>query len=280
MSTIPTKITQAAFDGHVLPYLSTARRGYQSKIPLFKIFNYILYRLHTGCQWNELPIDPHPVHPEKREISYHAVYYHFRKWSRDGSLQSVWQHSILRVQEELNLSVLHLDGTHTIAKKGGESVAYQGRKHAATSNILPIMEANGYIIASTGIVAGNHHDAFNLKPHLQTAFQFLKHLGLPLPGAVFNADSAFDTKEARKTCFNYGVVPNICENKRNRKKAKRGRPRLFNKEVYKLRFVAERAFAWVDKFKSLLIRFERRDAYFLGAHAIAFAMINLRHIIS
>ena len=44
--------------------------------------------------------------------------------------------------------------------------------------------------------------------------------------------------------------------------------------------VAERSFAWVDKFKSLLIRFERQDAYFFGAHAIAFAMINLRHILT
>jgi transposase len=50
--------------------------------------------------------------------------------------------------------------------------------------------------------------------------------------------------------------------------------------VYKPRWVAERTFAWVDKFKRLLIRFERRDAYFLGAHHIAFAMINLRHLIA
>jgi Transposase DDE domain len=108
----------------------------------------------------------------------------------------------------------------------------------------------------------------------------LKRRGLDIYGAFFNADSAFDTKEARKTCFNHGLVPNIPENRRNRKGAKRGRPRLYHKEVYKRRFVAERSFAWVDKFKSLLIRFERSDTYFFGAHAIAFAMINLRHIIT
>lgn len=96
----------------------------------------------------------------------------------------------------------------------------------------------------------------------------------------FQADSAFDTKDARKTCFNHGVPPNIAQNKRKRakrKRAKRGRPRLFDAERYKRRFVAERSFAWVDKFKRLLIRFERKDAYFLGGHYIAFAMINLRH---
>jgi len=280
MSTIPTKLTEEDFECHIRPCLSTAKRGFVSRIALFKIFNYILYRLHTGCQWHQLPIAPDPADPEKSEISYHAVYYHFRKWSADGSLETVWQLSILSVQEALNLSELNLDGSHTIAKKGGESVAYQRRKKAKTSNILPIMEGNGYIVASTGIVAGNHHDAFDLKGHLQSAFKSLKRLGLNIKGALFNADSAFDTKDARKTCFNHGVVPNIPENKRNRKGVKRGRPRLHNEEVYKRRFVAERSFAWVDKFKGLLIRFERKDAYFFGAHALAFAMINLRHLVA
>lgn len=277
MSTIPTKITQDVFDFHVRPHLSTARRGFECKIPLFRVFNYILYWLHTGCQWEQLPIASHPYDPEKKEISHHAVYHHFRKWSLDGSLQKVWQASIVTVQGELDLSELNLDGTHIVAKKGGESVSYQGRKKAKTSNILPILEAQGYIVASSGLVAGNHHDAFELKPHLQSAFKSLKQLGLTIQQAVFNADSAFDTKDARKTCFNHGVKPNICENKRNRKKPKRGRPRLFDKEKYKHRFVAERSFAWIDKFKRLLIRFERKDTHFLGAHHIAFTMINLRH---
>ena len=280
MSTIPTKITEADFEDHIRPCLSTAKRGLVSKIPLFKIFNYILYRLHTGCQWHQLPLAPDPHDPEKSEISYHAVYYHFRKWSLDGSLETVWQLSIMTIEEELDLSELNLDGTHSVAKKGGEAVAYQSRKKAKTSNILPIMDANGYIVASTDIVAGNHHDAFDLKPHLQSAFTSLKRLGLDIQGAFFNADSAFDTTAARKTCFNHGVVPNIPENKRNRKRVKKGRPRLYNKDVYKRRFVAERSFAWVDKFKSLLVRFEREDTHFFGAHTIAFAMINLRHILT
>jgi transposase len=42
---------------------------------------------------------------------------------------------------------------------------------------------------------------------------------------------------------------NIPENQRHRQKSKRGRKRLFSAEIYKQRFVAERTFAWVDKFK-------------------------------
>jgi transposase len=214
----------------------------------------------------------------KKEISWQAVYYHWQKWSKDGSLQRVWQHSIQTVHIDLDLSRLNLDGSHVIAKKGGESVAYQPRKRAKTSNILPITDVNGFVVASTGIVAGNHHDAFCLKAQLQTAFKAMKRLGLTIAGALFNADSAFDTRDGRKVCFNHGVIPNIAENKRNRKAPKRGRKRLFNAELYKQRFTSERSFAWIDKFRALLIRFDRKDANFLGGHYIAFAMINLRHL--
>lgn len=206
------------------------------------------------------------------------MYYHWQKWSTDGSLERVWQQSIQTVQEELDLSQLNLDGSHTIAKKGGDSVAYQPRKRAKTSNILPITDAKGYIVASTGIVAGNHHDAFCLKDHLRAAFKGMKHLGLSIAGAFFNADSAFDTRAARKVCFNHGLIPNVAENRRNRKNPKRGRKRLFNAAIYKQRFASERCFAWIDKYRALLIRYDRKDCHFLGGHYIAFAMINLRHL--
>jgi transposase len=193
-------------------------------------------------------------------------------------LERVWQHSIEVVKDDLDLTQLNLDGSHAIAKKGGEAVAYQGRKKAKTSNILPITDGKGFVLASPGIVAGNHNDSFNLKPHLQVAFKSMKRLGVVIRGAYFNADAAFDTRDARRTCFNHGLRPNIPENKRNRKASKRGRKRLFNAAIYKRRFTSERSFAWIDKFRALLIRFDRKEAHFLGSHHIAFALINLRHV--
>src|SRR5436309_5139837 len=110
MSTIPTSVTKKQFDEYVRRDVSQAKRGYVSKIPLYKIFNYILYRLHTGCQWEALPIAADREDPGVAEISWWAVYYHFRKWSRDGSLESVWQHSIERIKEQVDTSVLNVDG--------------------------------------------------------------------------------------------------------------------------------------------------------------------------
>jgi hypothetical protein len=67
MSTIPTSVTEEQFNEHVSPYLSKARHGYVCSIPPYKIFNYILYRLHTGCQWHQLVIGPDPDDPTKRK---------------------------------------------------------------------------------------------------------------------------------------------------------------------------------------------------------------------
>jgi transposase len=142
-----------------------------------------------------------------------------------------------------------------------------------------VTDKNGAIIATTGILAGQHNDSFELEQKLKNIFKDMQRCGLDYIGAFFNADSSFDTRAARKLLWNRGVIPNIPENKRNRKRVKRGRKRHFNPEVYTRRFVSERTFAWIDKFKTLLIRFERKAAYCLGFHHIAFALINLRHVL-
>ncbi len=69
MSTIPTSVTEEQFELHVRPFLTTAKRGYPCKIALVKVFNYLLYRLHTGCQWAQLPIAPARADPEKKRLA-------------------------------------------------------------------------------------------------------------------------------------------------------------------------------------------------------------------
>jgi hypothetical protein len=86
-------------------------------------------------------------------------------------LKKVFEESVVTISDELDLSEINLDGSHSLAKKGGESVAYQGRKKAKTTNILPLSDASGYIIGLSQLLAGNHNDAFELTPSLQKAFK-------------------------------------------------------------------------------------------------------------
>jgi hypothetical protein len=51
---------------------------------------------------------PRPARCDKKEISWQAVYYPYRQWSTDGSLEKVWQAGLQTVQSDPNLSQLNL----------------------------------------------------------------------------------------------------------------------------------------------------------------------------
>jgi transposase len=51
---------------------------------------------------------------------------------------------------------------------------------------------------------------------------------------------------------------------------------LFNAAIHALRTQVERTFAWEDKFKRLLLRFERIQQRHYGMKVMAYTLINLR----
>lgn len=116
-NSLPVKVSQKDFNKFIKPYLSKGRRGPKPKISLYKIFNYILYVLHTGCQWENLPI-------RKNEIHWSAVYARHNRWSKDSSYEKLFLTSIERLRDEgkLDLSILHGDGSNTVAKKGAKAL--------------------------------------------------------------------------------------------------------------------------------------------------------------
>jgi transposase len=133
---IPTKLTERQFQVHIEPGLSKAKRGYVSREPLYKIFNYMLYKLYTGCQWEELPIERKA--DGQPEMSWQTPRYHFYKWSRDGSLQRLFEAGILTIKYELNLSKISIDGSQTVAKKGEKaSPIKSGRKRRPVTLFPP-----------------------------------------------------------------------------------------------------------------------------------------------
>jgi hypothetical protein len=103
-----------------------------------------------------------------------------------------------------------------------------------------------------------------------------KTVGFDLGRAYLNLDSGFDSTHNRKCIFNAGMIPNIKENPRNRKRIKRGRKRLFNAALHALRTRVDRTFAWEDKFKRLLLRFECIQQRHFGMKLLAYTLINVR----
>ena len=120
---IPVQFSAQEFAAFILPPLSLPKRGPQCKIGYHKPFTYLLKVLYTGMQWQELPIDPGPE--GKAELHYTGVFKLFARWAEDGSLERAFLASVnhLDAAKKLDLSLLHGDGSNTVAKKGGRVLA-------------------------------------------------------------------------------------------------------------------------------------------------------------
>src|SRR5438552_11566064 len=99
------------------------KRGPKCKLGSYRVFNLILWVLYTGMQWKGLPV---PTDPDgKAAIHYTTIYEVFATWADDGSLWYAFVASVrhLAAEKHLDLSVLHGDGTNTVAKKGAMALA-------------------------------------------------------------------------------------------------------------------------------------------------------------
>jgi uncharacterized protein YfaP (DUF2135 family) len=147
--------------------------------------------------------------------------------------------------------------------------------------VVAICDRHCNVIAPFVSTPGNKNESSMFEGALKSLKHVAKAVGLTLTGKVMSLDGAYDSKVNRKMIFNAGMVPNINEKKRNRKASKRGRKRLFSEAIFKERFrTIDRVFAWEDKFKRLLMRFEHYSIHHDGLKTIAYTMINLRHFYS
>lgn len=275
---IPTILTLEQFEEFVLPHLHIGSRGPQPKLSLHVIFNYILKLLYLGCQWKELPIakdkDGQP------EIHYTRIYRAFRRFEAHGCFEAIFMGSVsqLHQKEYLDISVIHGDGTTTAAKKGGDNLGFSGHKYFKGDKVVAFCDRRCNIIAPFIAAPGNRHESPLLLKALPQVTHIAKHVGLDLNKTIVSLDAAYDSRENRKAIFNRGMVPNIPKNPRGRRTPKRGRQPLFEQALYQERFFTiERVFAWEDKFRRLLLRFERISELHYAMICLAYAMINLRH---
>lgn len=241
-----------------------------TKVELYQVVQAILYRLKTGCQWRQLPMKQF----FRVKYQWQSVYHHHQKWCKDGSWEHVWQYILHKYKHLLDMSSIQLDGTHTQTKRGGQAVAYQGRKKAKTSNMLILTDSRGIPLACSDPIRGNHNDAFELVPTIEKMLDNIQSCEIAIDGLFLNADAGFDTLEFRHYCSEQEIFGNIDQNHRNGGTGEH----LFDELLYKCRFVVERTNAWLDAFKAILIRFETNAVHWKALNILAFCVILLRQL--
>src|SRR5215470_18056234 len=120
---IPVQLSEPEFSAFILPHLSIPKRGPKCTLGYHRVFHLILWVLYTGIQWKCLPIP----HDSQGKLALHdtTIYKVCARWADDGSLWQAFVASVrhLATEHRLDTSLLHGDGTNTVAKKGAMVLA-------------------------------------------------------------------------------------------------------------------------------------------------------------
>jgi hypothetical protein len=115
---MPVQLSAPECEGCIVPHLAMPQRGLTCTLGSSRVFHRIVWGLSTGRPWQCLAA---PTEARGNPAIYDTtVYTVFTKRAADGSLG---QACIARVAhraaaKHLEISVLHGDGTHTVATKG------------------------------------------------------------------------------------------------------------------------------------------------------------------
>jgi hypothetical protein len=157
-----------------------------------------------------------------------------------------------------------------------------GPERLLLRNWLRICEAGRIrhcnVIAPFVSASGNRNESPLLLEALPEVLRISREVGLDLQGTIASLDGIYDWRVNCRAIFNCGMVPNINPDPRGRKQPKRGRKPIFEPPIFKEHFwTIERVFAWEDKFRRLLLRFERISGLHYAFQTLVYTMINLRH---
>lgn len=113
---LPKRVSRKEFNRYISPHLRKPVKGPKPKLSSYRIFNYILYVLRTGMQWEQLKVRNPSLH-------WSNIYKWHNRWSKDGSYKNLFLASVMELADKnlLDLSILHGDGSNTVAKKGAKA---------------------------------------------------------------------------------------------------------------------------------------------------------------
>jgi transposase len=216
--------------------------------------NGIYYLLRTGIIWQALP---------RCFGSYSAVHRLFQKLRAAGFFMKLWHKELqeYNVKHGLNLEVQVGDCSHTRAPLGREKTGKSpvDRRKLGTKRSI-IVEKNGVVIGAA-LGSGNQHDSKLFAESIKS-----------IPGCIPNPrykemhlDCAYDSKYIRVILFNFYYVPKISKNSRSSKSK-------IPQKTEKKRWIVESAHSWMNRFRRLLIRFEKLADNYLALMQFSFSI--------
>ncbi|HEY4300025.1 MAG TPA: IS5 family transposase [Candidatus Didemnitutus sp.] len=223
-------------------------------------FAAIVYVLRTGCQWKALP-------PNFGSGS--AVHARFQRWRADGFFLRLWRAGLAEYDELEGIAWTwqSIDGTMGKAPLAQEAVGRnptdRGKKGTKRSLLV-----DGAGVPLSLIVSGaNRHDV-KLLPGTLDAIVVRRPKPTRRRRQHLCGDKAYSGRPADRQMRKRGYTPHVRRIGQDAKtKRHGGRPR---------RWVVERSHSWFNRFRKILVRYEKKEANYLALTHCAAAIICFR----
>lgn len=246
----PSDVTDAEWD-FLVPYLTLMREDApQREYPLRELFNALRYVVKTGCQWRFLPHDFPP---------WSAVYQQARRWFHAGVFETIAHdlRIIMRVlddrAEQPSAAIFDARTLQSTPESGGRA-GYDGAKRKKGSKVHAAVDTLGNLLALT-ITAANEQE------RAQVAV-LAKQVQQVTGGTVEVAfvDQGYTGENAAEQARESSIELEIVKHH----EAKRGFVLLPR------RWVVERTFGWLGRFRRLARDYERLADTLGNWHWLAF----------
>ncbi|WP_205833115.1 IS5 family transposase [Azohydromonas caseinilytica] len=227
---------------------------HRSRVPDRAAMNAILLVLRTGMQWNALSATG--------ICSSSSAHRRFLEWTEAGVFREFWRQSLLdyQVLKGIDWDWLAMDGAMTKAPLGGEKTGPnptdRGKEGTKRSTLT---DAAGMPIAME-VAGANRHD-------MKLTRATLSAIVIPRPIPIYDEpqrlclDKGFDYDEVRDIVLEFGFTAHI------RTRGEEAKAMKKQAGFKARRWVVERTHSWLNRFRRLLVRWEKRaDTYLAMLH--------------
>ncbi len=240
----------------VAPYLTLMTEDApQREHSLREVFNGLRWIVRTGAQWRMMPHDLPP---------WAAVYQQTQRWLRGGVFEAIVAdlRAVLRLAEGRNeepSAAIFDSRTLQSSPESGHRAGYDGAKRRKGSKVHLAVDTLGHLLA-LHVTPANEQDRAQVGKLAQAVQDVTGHkVELAFVDQGYTGDAP--AQEAKEQGMQLEVI--------KLPHAKRGFVLLPR------RWVVERSFAWMTRFRRLARDYERLPETLVGLHLLAFTVLML-----
>ena len=227
------------------------------------VFSAIVFVLRTGIQWKALP--------KERFGSPSAIHRYFLEWENAGFFDKLWEMGLTEYDEVAGIQWewQSIDGSNLKAPLAQESVGRNPTDRGKNGYKRTIIVDERGVPLSIDIAPANRHDVTRLKAANQTRI-----VKPSCQTMVLNlcTDAGYVGQPAWDIIVNSGYIPHVRPRGEEKNEIKR------NPNFKPRRWIVEVAHSWFNRFRKLLVRYEKTDRSFIALHQLAATIIALRKI--